>query len=445
VHGRTPPRPLGVVERIAMCVVALALTGVSLAHKLSCTGPLGTDSWAVHVSRTACYSDTASLFTSRDLARHVLPYVHGWFTADPPTLHGGTVEYPTLTGLWVWLTALPVSTVQGFLVVTALSFVPAVVVVVLGLQRLAGRRAWIWSATPPLALYALYNWDVLPVAATVAGLVLALRPPRRWSPTLAAVLAGALFGVGGAFKLYPVMFVVPLALASLLDRGSAVRWPRAVGSVGGAVAVVVAANLPFALVHPAGWLSVFEFQAARPIDGTTLSIWSVVVTPFLHGDAATEQHALGLASTLSTAVGILVVLAVGIVLGVRSGTMPWVQTGAAMLCVYMLCNKVHSLQYVLWLLPFLAVVRIRAGWIAAYLVADLATFVGWFRQTYYHALGNQSATWADHLLTVGVGGRAVLLVVLAVLFLRSSLAPTGRGDLAGSPRSYTDAYARMDR
>jgi uncharacterized membrane protein len=429
------------IERIAMCLVALALTAASLVHKLSCTGPLGSDTWAVHVSRTACYSDTVSLFTSRDLAAHVLPYVHGWYTANPPTLHGGTVEYPTLTGLWAWLTALPVSSVQGFLVVTALSFVPAIVITTLALEHLAGHRAWIWAATPPLALYALYNWDVLPVAATAAGLFFAIRPPRRMSPTTAAGLAGVLFGIGGAFKLYPLMFVVPFAIALAFGR----RWAPAIGAVAGSVVVVLAANLPFAIVDSAGWLSVFRFQASRAIDGTTLSIWSVGVTPFLHGDAASEQHVLGLASTLSTAIGIVVVLAIGVVVAIRTGALPWVPTAAAMLCVYMLCNKVHSLQYVLWLLPFLVVLRVRLLVVAAYLLADLATFLGWFRQTYYHALGNQDTTWADHLLSVGVWARAVLLVALVVVFLRARVVEPRRADTAASPGIRTGAYASMGR
>jgi uncharacterized membrane protein len=432
----------GVVERVGMCVVAVVLTAASFAHKLSCTapetGPDGTPvPWLTRVTRTGCFADTATLFTSRDLAAHVFPYVHSTYTPDPPALHGGTVEYPTLTGLWAWASALPVSSVQGFLVLTMLSFVPAVVVTTLCLQRLSGRRAWIWAGTPPLALYALYNWDVLPVVATAVGLLVALRGPRRWSPTTRAVVAGAAFGVGGALKLYPVMFVVPLALAFLLDRGDAsrrARWRCAGGAGGAAMTVLLSANLPFAIVNPAAWLSVFRFQATRPIDATTLSVWWYGPGLVLGSGTPGFQQLLGVAATVSTAVGIVVVLAAGIVIGLRVGTLPWVQTAAAMLCVYLLCNKVHSLQYVLWLLPFFAIVRIRIGWVVAYLLADLGAFVGWYRTNYYHSLGHLEVTWADQALTFGVWGRAVLLAVLAVVFLRSRT--TVQAELAPS-----DAHA----
>ncbi|WP_172826558.1 hypothetical protein [Mycobacterium sp. 1423905.2] len=373
------------------------------------------------MSRTGCYSDTVTLYGNRDLAAHVFPYIHSWYTTDPPALHGGAIEYPTLTGLWAWATALPNSTVQGFLVTTALSFVPAVVVATLCLERISGRRAWIWAGTPPLTLYGLYNWDVLPAAATAVGLAVGLGFPRGWSPTTRAAVVGAAFGVGGALKLYPVAFLAPLVLAILLDRNqghSTTRWRGAGAAVGAAAAVLLVANVPFIVANRAGWLSVFRFQAERPIDVTTLSIWWNGAGRLLDPDSS-GQHLLHVAAAVSTTIGVLAVLGAGTVIGHRTGTVPWVQTAAAMLCVYLLLNKVHSLQYVIWLLPFFAAIRIRSGWVVAYLLADLAAFIGWHRTNYYHSLGNPKFTWADLALNCGVWGRAVLLLILAVVFLRS--------------------------
>ena len=53
-----------------------------------------------------------------------------------------------------------------------------------------------------------------------------------------------------------------------------------------------------------------------------------------------------------------------------------------MVCGYLLFNKVHSPQFVLWLLPFFVLLRIRAGWILAYFVADAAIGIGFFRWQY---------------------------------------------------------------
>lgn len=126
-----------------MCVVAAVLTVLNLLLKLPCTdtAPSVLPRDAV-VSRFGCFSDVEFLWDVRQLASHVFPYVTG------SDIGNGTVEYPTLTGVWIWLTALPVDTARGFLVVTAAVAVVIVVVVTLLLARIAGRRAWIWAATP---------------------------------------------------------------------------------------------------------------------------------------------------------------------------------------------------------------------------------------------------------------------------------------------------------
>ncbi|MFZ7089064.1 hypothetical protein [Curtobacterium sp. RRHDQ10] len=428
---RVRPR-LHPIETVAMVVVSLALTVVSYLHKTTCTtGVVDGKGSSVGVTlqdltQRACYSDVLSLWGGRRLVGHLLPYVHGSYTADPPAVHGGTVEYPTLTGLVVWLTALPVRTDSGFLFVTMLVFLPIVATTTVLLARTAGHRAWIWAATPPLAIYALYNWDVLPVLATTGGLALVLVGPRRWSPRTRVLLAAAAFGIGGALKLYPVMFVLPLALAVLaatptLPLGQ--RLLRALAPVGVAVGVLAVANVPFVLVNAAGWFSVFRFQAARVIDASTLSVWYWGFRPWSDDTSAHTQAVMRNASTVATALAIAAVVVVSLVLARRRGHVPWVQTAAALLCVYMAFNKVDSLQYTLWLLPFFVVLRVRIGWVVAYLVADLAAFVGWYRWIYYGTLGHASGTtWADQALAIGVWGRFGLLLALVFAFFASEVA-----------------------
>jgi uncharacterized membrane protein len=413
-----------------MIAVAVLFTALSYLHKRSCFAPiLGTDGspekFTTRVSRTACYSDTLTLFDGRELGRHIFPYVHGWYTDVPkPAVHGGTVEYPTLSGIWVWFSALPVSSPLGFLAVTALTFIPLVVITVLCLQRVAGRRAWIYAATPPLLIYALYNWDVLPVAMTTIGLTVALAGPRRWSPLTRAVIAAVAFGIGGAFKLYPVMFAAPLALRFILDRSTiplSRRWLHALAVAGAAAAAILAANVPFMLINFDGWYSVFQFQAQRTIDASTQSIWYWGLLPWSSAPTGPFQQLMTMASTTATAVSILAVLTAAVIIAKRTGKLPWVGAAAALLCVYMVFNKVNSPQYVLWLLPFFAVLRIRWTLVLAYLLADLATFIGFYRWVFYMSLGNQDTTWANQLLTVGVWGRAALLIVLVFVFFAAAV------------------------
>ncbi|WP_288468341.1 glycosyltransferase 87 family protein [uncultured Curtobacterium sp.] len=385
------------------------------------------------MTRFACYSDVQALWGRRDLGAHLFPYVSGTYQSDPPDVHGGTVEYPTLSGLWTWVTGLAAHSEATFLVVTALSFLPVVVLTTLALQRMAGRRAWWFAASPPLALYAVYNWDLLPVLLTAVGILVVLRAPASWSLGTRLTIAGAAFGTGAAFKLYPALFAVVLTLAVLLgdfDTRIADRVRHAALTAGSALGVVLAANLPFALVNFEGWSSVFRFQAARAIDASTLSIWYYGLLPWSADTGERTQHLLNSAATGATALGIVTVLAVMVWSARHRGTVDWVGACGAALAVYMLCNKVDSLQYALWLLPFFTVLRVRTGWILAYLAADVAAFVGWYRSIYYDFVGQVQPVWADQALAVGVWGRAVLLACLVVVFLRSAVVRDDGGALS---------------
>ncbi|MDB6426580.1 hypothetical protein [Curtobacterium sp. 20TX0008] len=414
-RGTRPPATVSVLEVVVMCVVAVGLTIGSLLHKLQCAAP-GVD--FVTATRKACFADTVSLFSSRELASHVFPYVQPLGENGLPP---GSLEYPTLSGIWAWLSALPVSSLHGFLVVTALTFVPVVVVTVVALARVAGRRAWFFAATPPLFLYALYNWDLLPVMCTVVAIAVAVWWPAGRSLVWRAVVVGALFGLGGAFKLYPLVFVAPFVLALLVDAtaswGDRVR--RALGAVAGSVGVVLVANLPFVLINAESWFSVIRYQGIRNIDGATLSVWYYAFQPWSAEDSPAFQHTLNLLATGATAVALLAVLVTGFVLGVRRGRMPWIETSAALLCAYLVANKVDSLQYALWLAPFFVFVRIRSGWVIAYLAANTLLFAGWFRHIYLQAIGTTVRTYADEAMSIGVWAQIVLLPILAVVFLRS--------------------------
>lgn len=398
-----------------MCVVAVALTIGSLLHKLQCAVP-GID--FVSATGKACFADTVSLFSSRGLGTHVFPYVQPLGENGLPP---GSLEYPTLTGVWAWLSALPVDSLHGFLVVTALTFVPVVVVTVVGLALVAGRRAWFFAATPPLFLYALYNWDLLPVACTVVAVVVAVRWPAGRALVWRAVVVGALFGLGGAFKFYPLVFVAPFVLALLVDATAAWgdRLRRTAGAVAGSVGVVLVANVPFVLVEPESWFSIIRYQGIRDIDNATLSVWYYAFQPWSSADSPTFQHTLNLLATGATAIALLAVLVTGLVLSIRRGRMPWIETSAAILCAYLVANKVDSLQYALWLAPFFVLVRIRTGWIVAYLAANTLLFAGWFRHIHLQASGTTVRTYADEALSIGVWAQIILLPILVVVFLRA--------------------------
>lgn len=413
-----------------MLVVLVLLTGVTLllgyANKARCVGPGFTaqgrsePDYEVRIDRDVCYSDIQYLWLGRDIDQHVFPYIHGGMTSDGH-LTGGAVEYPVLTGLLMWAGAIFAHNDGEYLFCSALLLAPFGLVTGWMLGRLARWRALVWAIGPPLVLYAFHNWE-LPVVACAVAAVYALHGRRTQTSLLTrSTVASVLLALGFAFKLYPGLFVAPLALYVLTaSRPGLLYWWGAVRVCLAAVATVVLVNLPFALLGYRGWQASFAFQAMRKVDLTTNSIWFWAFRPDSEPDDAAFQHWVGWLSPILVVAAFVVAMAVGWWRWRRDGVYPWLGVSAAMLCGFLLLHKVHSPQYTLWLVPFFVLLAVPWRWVVAYLIADIAMDVGvfrWFYQLQQGHGGDISAGFAPQLMVVGVWGRAALLVVLFVVFL----------------------------
>jgi uncharacterized membrane protein len=296
-----------------------------------------------------CYSDPAALYGSTDRARGLdrglVPYLEG------------ENEYPVLSGLAMWVAAVPSDHFPAFATWTALLLTGCALATAWALHRMAGRRALLFALAPTLLLYAFINWDLLAVApATVATLAF-LRGRDGGS--------GALLGVGTAAKLYPALLVVPFARHRLREgrTGGAVRLTAA------AAGAWLAINLPFALLAPERWSLFFRFNSARPADFD--SVWFLLQELFGFTWPIPLLNALSAAAFV---IGAAVVWRVGRV----RGHPPWT-LGFPLLVVFLLTSKVYSPQYGLWLLPWFVLVLPRPGPYLAFQAADAFVFVTRFR------------------------------------------------------------------
>lgn len=425
-----PPRPRRRPSPTALMLVAIVLlTGFTLllgyANKARCVGPefdaqgrSGPD-YILRVDRDVCYSDIQYLWLGRDIDKHVFPFVSGSITPDG-VLEGGTVEYPVLTGLLMWAGAMFAHNDGEFLLYSALLMAPFGLVTGWMLGRLARWRALLWAVGPPLVLYAFHNWD-LPVVACSVGAVFVVHS-RRGTLQQRAVVASVLLALGFAFKLYPGIFVLPLALYVLTTaRPGRLDWWGAVRVAAAAAVTVVLVNLPFALAGYQGWRASFTFQELRKVDLTTNSIWFWGFRPDSEPGNVAFQHWVNWLSPTLVVASFLVAAAVGLWRWRRSGVYPWVGVSAAMLCGFLLLHKVHSPQYTLWLLPFFVLLAVPWRWVVGYLIVDAVMGIGIFRWFYALKTGpgasDIAAGLAAQSVAVGVWGRAALLVVLFVVFL----------------------------
>ncbi|MFT4211422.1 MAG: hypothetical protein QM626_06065 [Microbacterium sp.] len=415
-------------------VVNLILTAVvvlgAYLYRLPCFGPTYEANGATSGDLVAswygkgCYTDFQALWAGRSLFEHLLPYVNGG-TGSDGVLLPGTLEYPVLSGLLTWLVALPVSTDQQFYTLFAIVLGACSLGITVLLVRLGGWRALWWSLASGVFLYATYNVEMFVVLLATAGLWATWRACRSTGhSTVWLTAAGLLLGLGGCAKLYPLLFVAPIGLWALLPRTrqdgkgfwQSLRWQRFLAVVGAAVAVVLVLNLPFVLINFDGWVAGIRFQWSRDIDGSTNTIWYWGLRPYI--DSQHVQTLLRPVVTFATLIGILAPVVWGTIRWWRRADFPWLEVSAAMLMAYLLLNKVHSPQYVLWLIPFFVLLRIGWPWIVAYYIADVFTGVGFFARAAANTASIEASVWPQ-IFILGVWGRAVLLFVLFFVAMRT--------------------------
>jgi uncharacterized membrane protein len=206
-------------------------------------------------------------------------------------------------------------------------------------------------------LYAFQNWDVFAVAAMLAGLF-AFERHRDGA-------AGIWLGVGAAIKLFPAVVVLPLAALrwSVGDRRGTTRL------VVGALGTLALVNLPFLLVNPPGWWWPVAFQSRR--NATWGSAWfSLLRLAELPVHGAVGAHMANLVSLLALAGAFTWLTYVTF-----ERRLPSFHAAAAAVVLFVLCNKVYSPTYDLWLVVFFVAVPLSRRLWVAFCAVDLAVFI----------------------------------------------------------------------
>nr|WP_308257658.1 glycosyltransferase 87 family protein [Pseudonocardia lacus] len=422
--------PLRVLLLLAVVVLALAwlVKSPCLQQYRTDDGQLALD-WREGRQYVAmCYSDTVPLYGIEGVDRGAVPYRDPWVEAQgTPQERLRYMEYPVLTGFfqyanarladgWLWLaervpllpTALPVVV---YFDISALWLAMAWLVVVWGVRALRPSRPWdaaLVAVSPLVVVHAFTNFDTLAVAFATAG---ALALSRRRT-----VLAGVLIGVGGAFKFYPLMLLLPVLLVAL-RRGE--PW-TAGRTIAGALLGWLAVNLPVALAWPTGWWEFFRLNQTRPADPDSLYFvtsyftgWAGFDGPLAAGQAPAVLNAVSAALFVALCVGIAV-------LAWKAPRTPRVASLAFLVVAsFLLVNKVWSPQYSLWLVPLAVLALPRWRLLLAWMVVDALV---WAPRMYYYLTPEERGLPPDWFLGA-VLVRDAVVVVLCVLVVRSVLHP----------------------
>jgi uncharacterized membrane protein len=265
-------------------------------------------------------------------------------------------------------------------------------------------HALAFIAVSPLLIgsLALTRFDFWPMLFVVAALAAFVRDRHS--------VGWLALGAGVAAKLFPLV-LVPLAAVWTLKR----RGPRALArsSLWGVAAVAVA-FVPFLIIAPHGLWDSLSGEASRPLQIESLA--ASVLTTFGHPTVISSHGSLNLAGQGSLAtvttiaeVAALVALWVGFGHG-RASEDRFLRYAAACLCAFVAFGKVLSPQFLIWLVPTVALVRGRRGYLAtiALTAAWVATDV-FFPQRYFEYI------FQLHLAWLVLGRDLLLLGLLGIL------------------------------
>lgn len=349
-----PRRGAGGFWSIPRVLVALTVVGILLSAlsgqycRINGWGGVGVYHWG-------CYSDVAALWGSRDL--NVSPWAP--FSADLASF-----EYPAATmavaSFFAALTHWLAETTGGYwgerggLLYWDLTFLVAAVLwiaLVLITYASAGRRPWDAAivALSPAMIFAIgINWDIWPAVALALAVLLYQHKHWLW--------AGVLIGIGVAFKLYPLFMlgaVLVLALRTALrkqERNHDVDLVVFAKVAAGTLISWLVINVPVMLINFEAWARFFVFSSERGAGYSSLwHVWMVL------GEGPTPEtvSALSFGLFAASCAGVLV-------LGLTVSERPrMVQLLFLIVAAFLFFSKVYSPQFMLWLVPLIALAAPR--------------------------------------------------------------------------------------
>ncbi|WP_084684429.1 glycosyltransferase 87 family protein [Corynebacterium massiliense] len=403
-------RPLPFVVCVAYIFVALGYLS-----KAACLTGTRKDGGSVALNwdgnrqyAAACYSDIVPLYSGRGMDTGGFPYAYSW------TDGGATryMEYPVLSGLFQGLMGFISRATYGlvewatvpaagwYFAVTALCMSVMWVGTIVLACRLAGARVWdilLVAASPLVIVHAFTNWDIPAIFLAVAGLYAAARHRNAW--------AGVLFGLGAAFKLWPVFLLGAFFVLAVRARATRSFMTMLLGAVGAWLVV----NVPIARAYPEAWGEFFRLNSERSWEWTT--IYAVLDRTFGLHPPITAVNAFSFGAFLACCAGIFA-------LGVTARRVPRVAELVLLILVaFLLFNKVWSPQYSLWLVVPAVLALPRWRLLLCWMLADALVWP----ILMWHMLGAENKGLPQEFLDIAVLVRDGFLVAIAVLVLRQML------------------------
>jgi uncharacterized membrane protein len=220
------------------------------------------------------------------------------------------------------------------------------IVTVLATARISQRRPWdaaMVALAPGIVLAGTINWDLWAVGLLALGMLCFARGRLA--------LAGVLIGLAAAAKPYAALVLVAVFLLSLRTG----RLRAFLLTAGAAAAAWVTVNAPVAVANPAGWGPSLGSTESR--EAGYGSVWFAynLVARRLRWPVLDPM----VINVLALSFFVLACAAVAYISLTATRRPRLAQLAFLLVAALILTNKVYSPQFVLWLIPLVALARPR--------------------------------------------------------------------------------------
>ena len=234
----------------------------------------------------------------------------------------------------------------------------------------------------------LSRFDLWPVMIGLAGLVMIL-VGLEW-------IGFYTLGLATAVKIFPVVFL-PVACIWVWKR---IGWRTLAAYLGIFLMAIAVCYVPFAILAPHGVWHSTSVQLGRPLQIESLGAATMVALHHLAGLGVGTVTGSGSQNLDASGAGVVAILQTVLQAAALLGAWIWFARGeangerfarasAASIVAFVAFGKVLSPQFMIWLCPFVLLVKGRRGIAAvALLVASLVLTQLWFPYRYWdYALG----------------------------------------------------------
>lgn len=301
---------------IAVALFAALLSFVKFDHCYN-------SNWSgVGVDVHECYSDLPALFDARGLVDHHWPYSSAT----------NSVEYPPLTGLVMWGTALITpagyNSDKYYFLINIFLLAALFIGTAILLSKINPSKWYLLPVLPAVIASLYINWDMWAVISAVAAIY--------WFDRKRFELSAISLAVSIATKFFPIVLLIPITVIFLHQR----KLRLAAKYILHTSIVWLLINAPFALSTPTGWWRFFKLNSSRPAD--LGSLWQALSIFGINPRGINFYW-----------VALFIVGSALISLRLLRRRLPpkLAQSAFIYVALFTALNKVYSPQYVLWLAP----------------------------------------------------------------------------------------------